>query len=526
MPSELLELIFDRTIPPSFLIRPACTVHEEARLGAIQTKRSLPLVCRSWYLAANELLYRDIDLRSVGQVVALSESLQRAPLLSPLVRSLTLSCYVPKNQRTAYVEDAARILLNCNQLHRVAFIHTNEWCDPGHESSDQLGALKGSAYAYLPHITSLHFDDGQDADALYASDTPAETHARYTTERPAHNPPILQNFGPQLVELHLCLKNMDARCIPDITFASLDTFTCSLTTTYADMYTFSVIAQKWPMPRLRCLTASAVQPALSSLGGPYPHQHQIHSALAAFAARNGAQLRYLHIHTVWSERRGDFELDIQLTLNHCPRLEHLVLPFSIGRASIAHPTLMWVDAWDLEEIDKRENPEVAWTDLRKIKEGMVDGQNVLPNLRGVRAIDFSLLHLRDLPRIMRPDVWTGVDATFEYPGLTVRHTADRIWRVNVNPMYDVGFRPGSTRREEEKQGHDEETGWSAGDFFERGSYSLPRDEDGSSVYSSDSSWVASDKEADDEEQLTHEEILHMFRLEGKRRQQNIAASET
>ncbi|TRM69994.1 hypothetical protein BD626DRAFT_21593 [Schizophyllum amplum] len=101
LPNEISLLIFDRTVAPLFLFSPAYSVRGSAQLQCVETKRCLSLVCRSWYQAATELLYRDVSFRSIGQIAAFLDTLQttgKADLPS-LVRSITVTCYVPRDVR-------------------------------------------------------------------------------------------------------------------------------------------------------------------------------------------------------------------------------------------------------------------------------------------------------------------------------------------------------------------------------------------------------------------------------------------
>ncbi|TRM59453.1 hypothetical protein BD626DRAFT_608134 [Schizophyllum amplum] len=465
MPTEILQLIFERSVAPSFLISPVYAIREDAWLGAMHTKQSLSRVCRLWYPTAIALLYCDVGLRSAGQIAALLDTLQNTPSLIPLVRSITIVYDFIANQQDAYVDDVTQILRLCKQVYKVSFMAKEwYWPDPG-----QLAPLAGSTTAFLPHITCLHFDSCQERKTLYSAspNTP--------------EPPILRNFSSQLAELQLYIHEA---YIPEITFTSLVTFTCL--SSIKIHVPAGTMALRRSLHSLRAMARTCVTCTCMSTGP------SVVMTLGSPCNRHSITARDSSISSFRSA------LDV-------------------------HPAVQWIDVWNLDEIDKKQEPGVVWTDARKVREGLRNPGGLesftFPCLRGVRTIDSSLLTLRDLPRIMRPEVWTGVDASFEYPGLTVNHIAGRIWRVNVDPIYDDGFRPGSSEEEEDDE-CDEDIGWRDDDMlFKRRSYSPPQDEDGSSVHSSDSSWVASDKEVDAEDQLTHADILHLFRLEGQRRQQ-------
>ena len=125
----------------------------------MKIKRSLPLVCRSWYASANPMLYRDIALRSVGQVAALLETLQSAPTLASLITNLTFACYVAEHHEEAYANDAALLLQLCQAVRSMSFIATNAPL-----SLPQLLPLLNPACPPLPHLTQLHLNEGFDSE--------------------------------------------------------------------------------------------------------------------------------------------------------------------------------------------------------------------------------------------------------------------------------------------------------------------------------------------------------------------------
>ena len=163
---EILQLIFDRIITPSCFIAPGYSVCEYPWLAAMAAKRNLPLVCRSWYHASIELLYRDIGIRSIGQVCALAKTIEGTPSLAPLVRSITFACFVGELHEVAYTWDAGTIMKSCQNLHRAAFIARSNY---------HLGLLLPVLhrdYAYPTRITHLDLDVQPSCEAFLSGCLP------------------------------------------------------------------------------------------------------------------------------------------------------------------------------------------------------------------------------------------------------------------------------------------------------------------------------------------------------------------
>ncbi|KAL1669994.1 hypothetical protein GGF50DRAFT_94550, partial [Schizophyllum commune] len=118
LPPEIMLFIFERAIAPPFLASPLYTALETPWLTAMSTKCALGLVSRSWHQTAAQVLYRDVGLRSIGQITAFLETLLNARMdLASLVRSITMACYVPHQHEVIYNDDMRTILLLCRRLH-------------------------------------------------------------------------------------------------------------------------------------------------------------------------------------------------------------------------------------------------------------------------------------------------------------------------------------------------------------------------------------------------------------------------
>ncbi|KAI5900084.1 uncharacterized protein SCHCODRAFT_02562157 [Schizophyllum commune H4-8] len=522
IPAEILQSILDFTVAPTFLLTPGLTIREDAWLIYMKIKRSLPLVCRSWYASANPMLYRDIALRSVGQVAALLETLQNAPTLASLITSLSFACYVAEHHEEAYANDATLLLQLCQAARSVSFIAMNAPL-----SLPQLLPLLNPACPPLPHLTRLHLNEGFDSEALLSDQyklvaTPGEE-GWYIRTQPLRPRRFLVGASHHLVELSLPFVSA-MQSAPALTFPSLVSFGCLVNCIGSD--SFGRITSIWEMPRLQRFSIS-----LLGLGSPYLFQYMgtrdYLPRIGSFVARHGAQLRYLHIldHAHYTNDHRDLMLDIQSALDHCPRLEHLVLPSNVRPTpALHHPTVRWIDIWmphrgDASHCITRKGiaPFGQTADSRAARSG--DQKYMFPRLQGGRAIDAALSFFRDLPWILRPDTWAGVTAELKYPGIDVKHDKMNIWRADLQPEYTA---PQGDGMDEERMPFggipQESRGWPRDRIlFEYGTY-VWTDEEGSdgdmsSVHSSDSSWLASDEETNGVEpmQWTHDDILRVFR---------------
>ncbi|KAF7289792.1 hypothetical protein MIND_01353400 [Mycena indigotica] len=114
VPDEILLQIFHCALPPSWTKQYA---HQQppfprARCSVDRrTKISLASVCRSWYRVAAELLYEHISLSTIGQLVALVETLQTRADLAKLVKSASM-CYVMPSGYAIVHEQALHTLFD------------------------------------------------------------------------------------------------------------------------------------------------------------------------------------------------------------------------------------------------------------------------------------------------------------------------------------------------------------------------------------------------------------------------------
>ncbi|TRM69991.1 hypothetical protein BD626DRAFT_563686 [Schizophyllum amplum] len=496
LPPEILLLIFKRCVAPAFLISPAYSVYEEPWLECMKTKRNLSLVCRSWQQAATELLYEDIGFRSIGQLVALLDTLTTKRDLAYLVRSITVACHISSHAVSVYIGDLLSILGMCQRLRTVSFqVH-------GGVSQNHVSPLQIRSTTPFAHVVNLHFaEELNSLQDLW---------------------PILTTMGPRLQSLRLVLLTSSMAGVPELTFQSMTSF--NLTTSWNAQSSIREVARQWLMPRVENVTFSL---SVDFVNLP---STIVATAFQTFASRNGSRIRYMQLHAAYCAYNGSdmsyYSIDIQPMLRHCPLLEHLVLLANM-RHPISHPTLRWIDVW--EPPTSRRLSSDIWTEVDKLTKA------VFPCLRGVRTIDCALSPMMDLPRVIHPEVCAGLGsavAAFKYPGVRVKAAETRLWRADmddfpVDDNTDDDHQCGDKDRQEVTL--DEQSGeldrihtqaeWQEADEddlddldFEPGP-SRPTTPV-SSANSSVSSCVEADDDSEDTEEIlqwTHDDVLRAFR---------------
>src|ERR1700691_1480708 len=77
LPQEILHIIFQLVLPPSFFLDPALYRGPQSPwCQSLRSKKALVSVCKAWWCAGVDMLYAEIVLRRVGQVPALIRTLE------------------------------------------------------------------------------------------------------------------------------------------------------------------------------------------------------------------------------------------------------------------------------------------------------------------------------------------------------------------------------------------------------------------------------------------------------------------
>ncbi|KAL1710587.1 hypothetical protein EV121DRAFT_275412 [Schizophyllum commune] len=385
LPAEVLSIIFDWAMEPSFLIRPTfATIPSDAWAICMRTKRSLALVCRSWNAVALEFLYRDIGFTSIGQIAAFQETLSNSKGdLASSVRTITVACYVASYHRRVYYEDLCAILLMCRRLHTF--------------STCIRGPLDPSfGYRFQSHLCPISLP--RCVVNLSINDEPHLTVAEIL--------PLVKSTSARLQSLDFTLTDSieDHLFERDLEFDCLSTF--SLDCPRVDIL---YMVSRWSTPRLTHLTLSSM--SLPDAEAPF----------LEFLTHNGREIEYLHLRDWWSTINESNQLAVQ---QRCPKLQHLVMSFRM-RWTISHPSVRWVDIWEPPEYTggAREIPSFRHY-VRRLP-------TVFPALRGIRTLDYGLFFMPDLPRILQPTEDIHGVAVFEHPGIWVKQSAGRLWRADM-----------------------------------------------------------------------------------------------
>lgn len=392
-PPEILHLIFQRALPPSFLVDSSISPGPESPwCQAMRLKKSLVRVCRAWHKVGLQVLYEDIVFRRIGQIPVFLQTLETSPdNLGDFVKRITIDSYTPRGYDAMFSSQLARILSMCPRLFRFSFTAPFTLAQP-----EVLPPLKWS-------ITHLNFGAATQFPMLFD----ALTH---------------MCSGLVSLSLHIPtvgLGDMDLF----IHFDRLEELRCGVTE-----YSTSnllVFGAKWSIPRLQRLTfdmngnPSGTRTALPMV------------AYESFCKTHGAGLKFLQIHPSywWSMK---YTISVFAILEFCPKLEHLVLhPNTLP--PLSHQTVKWIDVW---------SPHVRQSRSRRwIRDGTLS-RNTFPALKTVRILDAALAVLPDLPILIPPNLVTADDEAFEFQfsGVHIRHTRGHLYRddlryiVNCNGM--------------------------------------------------------------------------------------------
>ncbi|KAF7305923.1 F-box domain-containing protein [Mycena chlorophos] len=392
IPPEILFMIMRHILPPTWILRGIRELTPGSpHIADLAAKSTFALVCKIWNQVATDLLYSDVHLRSIGQVVAFSRALETPRALGQLVRQLHLICFVPRGYKEVFSGETRRILDNCPLL--VHFMYAGQQpTDPALEwtGNDTLSALPPMPSS----LTSLEFT----ADVAPELFIPviAEVCAVLQTLRVPFRVDLHQQHPhyprldfPVMEELHIVIW------VPTGIGPSL-----------ADSERSKKIWD-WTMPSLRRLW-------LSCPGSEGLLVQQIMPAWSTYApqflALYGKKLVFLSLHV------GCMALHTPIPIAAaCPRLTHLaVTTMSPGRAGgytpeyevigDRHPRVEHLDVWcrwntsACVEWGSDENPDPDFHEPVELDVPIFDKlKGGFPSLRTYRVLDGTFVHLDRLP---------------------------------------------------------------------------------------------------------------------------------
>ena len=353
IPPELLELIFNRAIPPHALLDPAFfSGGRSPWCHSLRLMKSIVLVCRSWYNVGSAFLYQHICIRGFPQLECLRKTLHTSNSsprnLGALVKSLDIQCYIPESFAPQFAENLCAIMKLC------PFISTFGYTSPCTLPPSALptSCLK-SQVTHLQLRHTVHYID------LVS---------------------ILHDLQDQLLVLHVEIshKEIAQRLIsPEsktrLIFPSLLALSFS-PFDWKSTHALYALKADWSMPSLQRLTMVS--------GYPPPGSDSIaryQAAIIDFLSTHGRRLLYLRIEICFGPR-------FLKVLEHCPLLERLVMhPATFERMNwipdnqVLHTKLRFLD------LTYSFNARLSYVDSK-----LWISKEVLPSLQLVR-------HFCDIP---------------------------------------------------------------------------------------------------------------------------------
>ncbi|KAF7321970.1 hypothetical protein MKEN_00719500 [Mycena kentingensis (nom. inval.)] len=348
-PHEILLLIFHNCLAPGWLLRGTRELSSGWLYGQdMKMKTALCLVCKAWNPVANELLYEQVRLRSIGQVVAFAHALQARCSLGNLVTGADISCFVPRGYRAVFESETQRIVDLCPRL--------------THFGAVPVFLLPGVPFRLPklnPTITSLEFTTA--VDALLAGEA------------------IAQLCGG-IRSLCCTISSFPtAETTTELEFPALEHLVLRLGLTSAPMESS---LRKWAMPALRKL----------SMIEEFPNDARLWATTALSVLKAyGTGISTLTLKA--PPRARPFESTIP-----CSKLQHLVLASSGGGSQVSlfipsHPTVRLLDVWCNSHYDQ---PTLELPRIEALKAGF-------PALEACRFLDVTFAYLTSMPFEFPPE---------------------------------------------------------------------------------------------------------------------------
>ncbi|KAG6861377.1 hypothetical protein C0995_000783 [Termitomyces sp. Mi166 len=383
LPFEILDMIFQRAVAPSFLLDSSLTAGPNSPwCHARNMKLALILVSRTWYPAALGLLYREVVFRRLNQIPALLETLEKSPsVFGVLIKHITLDMFVSPDYAASFTRHMQRIVDLCPRLEGFIF----------------SPPLPLPPKAVLPKLKSplrhLQID---------ASASPAELYH------------LLKHTRKSLVSLSLHVHDPPEHLgtLKVYSLPQLESLTIKIT--YAGVDAWPLLGHILIMPKLQRLTFELL-PGHDSVEQWSLRWDSMIGPITAFCERY-ENLKFLNINPGFRRKAGD----MQGLLDVCSKLEHIVV--YNGATFESHPTLKWVDICTSKmfgpDDDSRWAHDAALNRLRKSITSLT-----FPALQGTRHLHICSPRLHDIAIRLSPNsVPTPSDACeLSFPGIYVRH---------------------------------------------------------------------------------------------------------
>ncbi|KAF7315837.1 hypothetical protein MIND_00100100 [Mycena indigotica] len=361
LPHEILLAIFPKSLPPLWMLRNT----RELTLGSMYTidleyKTSLTLVCKNWNLVATEMLYKNIHLRSVGQMTAFLRTLsERKSTYGEIVRRIDLSCFVPRGYHRLFDEQTRQILANCPRLNHFGFVPIY-----------RIPSLCHNLPTLPTTITSIEFTEKVDTMLMLGA---------------------LTQLCGSLRSVCLPFSEGHQDWYPQLNFLLLEELRVSIRLKEAHITLPMPLIWTWSMPKLERLWLTSVA------GG-----HQSIALIPLFLEAFGTNVTFLALN--WNFGTSGILEDI-----FCPKLKHLAVTCKhwIGECTLTvrgHPGLQFLDVWCFRnksrsrQLFRTELPPLHIPDI-----SLLDLRSQFPCIEVFRCLDIAFQGVySDIPFVFPP----------------------------------------------------------------------------------------------------------------------------
>ncbi|KDR85871.1 hypothetical protein GALMADRAFT_390559 [Galerina marginata CBS 339.88] len=423
-PPEILYMIFERAILPSFLVSSSDSfVPNSFWCKVQQQKYSIINVCRTWYTTGLPFLYANVFIRRVYQLSKLLKTLRLSSPnqnLKEMIKTIEFNCFVPVWYTGRYEQELTAIFNTCPSITSYTF---------GSQLSSFHLPLAAPFCAVVPKITDLclHYDIDM---------------------RTLEN--IVELAPPHLVSLSFKVlqRHLDPGP-PSCLFPRLDAITIWFSSPQVAP-SLEAYVGVWKMPHLRRLTVKRRLPA---------------TTLELLCDAYGSNLQYLHLAThrdSWIRRTMDLDSKLPDLSHSCPPLKHIVLTPDYSKM-FTHKGIEWVDVWAADE---------TLSDVRTWRRDLIRRKSDLPRLKGVRILPYQLHELPlSLPLLFPPAlVSTPEDSfAFHFSDVVIQHEVGELCYRQPDWVADLGEIGLSTPEDSSNDGYSSNESDS-----EDGSYSSDR----------------------------------------------------
>ncbi|TFK44320.1 hypothetical protein BDQ12DRAFT_672776 [Crucibulum laeve] len=378
-------MIFQRVVPPSFLLDSSTSPGPQSSwCKTLRQKKAIVRVCKLWYKTGISFLYEDVCIRRVGHASIFLRTLENTNInLGDFVKKLTIFCLIPKSYCGTFSLQLQHIFELSPRISHFSYTSPCRLPIP-----DVLPAMVGT----IRHLT---LSNAIQFPTLIS---------------------LLSQLSTELISLsfHVPVIDHGLWTTPHLTFPKLETLVCGVTP-YGRRY-LGFIATNWVIPSLQRLT-------LKLNGNPINWEPCILMGdFSSFCAIHGRQLKFLHIHPEYWWSMAKYSINVQMLLDACPMLEHLVLHPNTAPPP-THPGVKWVDVWAPHV---RSDCAVDW---RKLYLNLT--LQHFPALKGVRVLFAALASLPDLPTNIPPGLVLSDNDSFEFRflDLCIRHDRGKVYTI-------------------------------------------------------------------------------------------------